>query len=331
MTEQARPTKPTRSTRRLTPARPADPAELVEPVQLSELEELPERRKPRAAVGRWRLPPRRRLVGYMPLWLFGVAFSLVIIVPLAYAVLDGFKRTGEVVGSAGLWPHTWVFNNYLDLLTSETFWGEVWNSVVVAAVTVGLVVSCSALAAFVLARITFRGREAVFTLFTIGLLFPSAVAILPLFILLRTLGLLGNPLGVAIPQAAFALPVTIIILRPFFRSIPAELEDAARIDGCSTFGFFWRILLPLSRPALAVVTVLALVTSWNAFFLPLLVFQGSEQWTLPLGVMNFSTQYSSDWAKILAFTSLSMLPAVLFYMVAERQIVSGLTAGSVKG
>jgi raffinose/stachyose/melibiose transport system permease protein len=138
-------------------------------------------------------------------------------------------------------------------------------------------------------------------------------------------------LGVAIPTAAFGLPLTIIILRPFFRAIPTELEDAARIDGCTTFGFFWRILLPLSRPALATVTVLAIVTSWNSFFLPLLVFQGAEQWTLPLGVMNFSSDHSSDWAKILAFTSLSMIPAILFYAVAERHIVSGLTSGAVKG
>ena len=119
--------------------------------------------------------------------------------------------------------------------------------------------ACASLAAFVFARIAFRGREALYTLFTLGLLFPSAVAILPLYILVRELGLSGNPLGVALPQAAFGLPLTIVILRPFFRSIPAELEDAARIDGCSTFGFFWRVLLPLARPALATVTVLAIV------------------------------------------------------------------------
>ena len=258
-------------------------------------------------------------------------FSLVVLVPLAYAALGGFKTTGDAVNSAGVLPQKWVFGNYLSILGSWTFWGEFLNSVLVAGVTVGLAVSCAALAAYVLARIKFRGREAIYTLFTIGLLFPSAVAILPLFILLRTLGLLENPLGVAIPQAAYGLPLTIVILRPFFRSIPVELEDAARIDGCSTFGFFWRILLPLSRPALATVSTLAIVTSWNAFFLPLLVFSTGEQWTLPLGVMNFSGQYSSDWAMILAFTSISTLPAVLFYIVAERQIVAGLTAGSVKG
>lgn len=279
----------------------------------------------------WRLPRPRRIVSLLGLLLIGVAFSAIVLVPLAYVALGGFKTSGEVVGSAGLVPDHWVFSNYASILASWTFWGEFLNSVLVAVISVGLGVSCAALAAFVLARIKFRGREAVYTLFTLGLLFPSAVAILPLFILLRTLGLLENPLGVAIPQAAYGLPMSIIILRPFFQSIPVELEDAATIDGCGTFGFFWRILLPLSRPALATVSTLAIVTSWNAFFLPLLVFTTSEQWTLPLGVMNFTGQYSSDWAMILAFTCVSTLPAVLFYVVAERQIVSGLTAGSVKG
>jgi ABC-type sugar transport system, permease component len=177
----------------------------------------------------------------------------------------------------------------------------------------------------------FRGREAIYTLFVFGLLFPSAVAILPLYILVRQIGLEGNLLGVALPEAAFALPLTIIILRPFFRSIPLELEDAAKIDGCSAFGFFWRVLLPLARPAIATVSVLAIVGTWNAFMLPLILLNGADQWTLPLGVMNFSTQYVSDQARILAFTVVAIVPAVLFYAVAERQIVSGLTAGSVKG
>jgi raffinose/stachyose/melibiose transport system permease protein len=275
--------------------------------------------------------PWRRYAGYAVMWVLGGLVAAVIMVPLAYAVLDGFKTNGELVGSPALLPEEWVTSNYTDLLGSGEFWRYVTNSLIVTVVSVGLTVSFSSFAAYVLARFAFRGRELVYTLFTLGLLFPIAVAILPLFIQLRSLNLLGNPLGVALPQAAFGLPLTIIILRPFFRSIPRELEDAARVDGCGTFGFFWRILVPLSRPALATVTVLAIVTSWNAFFLPLLVFQGGEQWTLPLGVMNFSSEYNSDWAKILAFTSLSMLPAVLFYVIAERQIVSGLTAGSVKG
>jgi raffinose/stachyose/melibiose transport system permease protein len=264
-----------------------------------------------------------------------LAVAGLILIPIVYAVLGGFKSNGQLVGDpVSLIPNPWVVSNYTDVLAGANagaFWRELANSAIIAAVAVTATVGLSSLAAFTFARIAFRGREAMFTLFVLGLLFPSAVAILPLYILVRELGLDGNLLGVALPQAAFSLPITIIILRPFFRSIPTELEDAARIDGCGSFAFFWRVLLPLSRPALATVSVLAIVSTWNAFLLPLILLNGADQWTLPLGVMNFSTQYVSDQARILAFTVVAIAPAVVFYAVAERQIVSGLTAGSVKG
>ena len=258
-----------------------------------------------------------------------------ILMPIVYAVLGGFKDNGQLIGDPlALIPAPFVLSHYTDVLwgaDSGAFWREFANSFIIAVVAVGLTVGLGSLAAFVFARMVFRGREAFYTLFTLGLLFPAAVAILPLFILVKQIGLDSNLLGVALPQAAFGLPLTIIILRPFFRSIPVELEDAAKIDGCSTFGFFWRVLLPLARPALATVSVLAIVGTWNAFMLPLILLGGQDQWTLPLGVMNFSGQYVSDQARILAFTVMAISPAVLFYALAERQIVGGLTAGSVKG
>jgi raffinose/stachyose/melibiose transport system permease protein len=263
-------------------------------------------------------------------WAFLIMLAGVIVVPIIYAALGGFKNNYQLsVNPIGL-PDPWIPEHYTDVLASASFWQQVGNSVLIAAGTTITVVACAALAAYVFARRTFPGRELIFTLFTLGFLFPSAVAILPLFVLVRTLGLLDNPLGIVLPQAAFALPLTIIILRPFFRSIPKEIEEAASIDGCGSFGFFWRVLLPLSRPALATVAVLAVVSSWNAFLLPLVLLSDQANWTLPLGVTNFSTQYSSDTARILAYTTLSLIPALLFYVIAERQLVSGLTAGSVK-
>jgi raffinose/stachyose/melibiose transport system permease protein len=260
-----------------------------------------------------------------------VGVVLVVVVPVAYAVLGGFRTTGQIADRPVGLPDPWVFENYREILGSETFWRQVGNSVLVATITMAVVIPCASLAAFVLARFSFAGREAVYALFTLGLLFPLTIAILPLFITLRTVNLLNNPLGVALPQAAFALPTTIIVLRPFFRSIPAELEEAAAIDGCGPFRFFYKIALPMSRPVLATVSVLVIVSSWNAFLLPLVVLNDPEMWTLPLGVTNFSTQYSSDTARVLAFTSLSMTPALVFYVIAERQIVSGLASGALKG
>ncbi len=256
--------------------------------------------------------------------------AAVVIVPLVYVVLGGFRTTGQIAARPVALPEQWLTGNYLEILASAAFWLQVANSVVIAVIATVVVVAFGALAAYPLARFEFRGREALYTLFTLGLLFPVGVAVLPLYILLRQVDMLGTLPGVALPEAAFGLPVTIVILRPFMRAIPSELEDAAVIDGCSRFGFFWRILVPLSRPALTTVSILAFVGSWNAFLLPLLVLTDPNSWTLPLGVANYSTQYTQDTARILAFTALSMLPALAFFVLAERRIVGGLS-GAVKG
>jgi raffinose/stachyose/melibiose transport system permease protein len=256
--------------------------------------------------------------------------AAIVIVPLVYVLLGGFRTTGQIAAKPVDLPRPWNTTNYTEILASATFWRQVVNSLVIAVIATAVVVATGALAAFPLARYQFRGRESLYTLFTLGLLFPIGVAVLPLYLLLREFGLLDTLIGVAIPEAAFGLPLTIVILRPFMRLVPSELEDAAAIDGCSRFGFFWRILLPLSRPALTTVAIIAFVHSWNMFLLPLLVLTVDSNWTLPLGVANYSSQYSQDTARVLAFTALSMLPALGFFVMAERRIVGGLT-GAVKG
>ncbi|XRQ14582.1 carbohydrate ABC transporter permease [Actinomadura welshii] len=254
-----------------------------------------------------------------------------IVVPLLYAVLAGLKTTGALTSNPIGLPEEWKFSNYTGILASGSFWQQIGNSVLIAVATTLITVAVSAMAAFAFARYAFRGRELFFTAFAAGLMFPPAVAVLPLFVLLRQFGLLNNPLGVILPQAAFALPITIIILRSFFRTIPAELEEAAIMDGCTRFGFFWRILLPMARPALGTVSVLAIVTSWNNFFLPLLVLADEKWHTIPVGIQQFQGQYSTDYAMVMAYIVLAMIPALLFYAVAERQLIGGLTAGATKG
>nr|WP_296075972.1 carbohydrate ABC transporter permease [uncultured Actinoplanes sp.] len=265
------------------------------------------------------------------LHLVSVLVGAAVVVPIVFGILGGFKDNGQLYTNPFGLPHPWVPGNYLDALRSEAFWRQAANSLVVALATTVLVVGIGAMAAFIFARYAFPGREVLFTLFAIGLMFPFAVAILPLFVLLRAMNLLGNPLGVILPQVAFGLPITIIILRSFFRGIPAEVEESAVLDGCGPFRFFWRILLPMSRPALGTVAVLAVVGSWNNYLLPLIVFNDSRWWTLPLGVQQFQSQYSADTARILAYVTLAMLPSLLCYAVAERQIIGGLTSGVGKG
>jgi raffinose/stachyose/melibiose transport system permease protein len=288
------------------------------------------------AVGARRATPARRfrvgrLAGSVLRYAVLLVVAAIIVTPVAFAALGGFRDAPQLAANPVGLPDPWVWTNYTDSLTSPSFWVQLRNSAIVAGLSTGVVVLFAALAAFVIARREFPGREIAYTVFTLGLLFPVTVAILPLLILVRDLGLLDNPLGLALPEAAFALPLTIIILRPFFRSIPKELEDAAAMDGCGHLGFFFRILLPLAKPALVTVAVLALVSSWNQFLLPLVMLSDANNWTLPLGVTNFSTQYTTDTARILAYTTLALIPALGFYLLAERQLVGGLTAGSVKG
>ena len=264
------------------------------------------------------------------LYVVAASVLLVIIVPLMFSWLGGFRDNQQLVTRPVGLPDPWVTDNYTGILSSGSFWRQVWNSTLIALLTTLVVLPAASLAAFVLARYRFKGRELVYGLFTLGLLFPVAVAILPLFITLRQIGLLSHPLGVALPQAAFGLPISIIIMRPFFRAIPQELQDSAAIDGCGPWRLYWSVMLPLSRPVLSTVGVITLVGSWNAFLLPLLVLIDPNQHTLPIGVNNISSQYVTDYAIVLAYTSLSMVPALIFYAFAERQIIGGLTAGAVK-
>ena len=220
----------------------------------------------------------------MPLtYLAALAILAITLVPLLFIVIGGFRTTAQLNAAPTGLPHPWVWHNYVSILTSGTFWQNLANSALIAVIATGLAVGLGAMAAFALSRYSFRGREGWYTLFAIGLLFPANVASLPIYLLLKQVGLLDNLLGVALPEAAFALPFTIVILRPFMRAIPGELQDAAMVDGATRLRFFVRILLPLSRPALMTVSVLAFVTSWNNYLLPFLVFTSQSNFTLPLG------------------------------------------------
>lgn len=280
------------------------------------------------------LPRRQRrntFSGGTPLvWLLALIVVAGSIGPVLIAVLGGFRTNAQLAESPGGWPDPWVFFNYQQAITNPSFWRFTLNSLAIGVITTLVVVIFGMMAAYPLARYRFRGREALFTVFVAGLLFPATVAAIPLFILIsQNLGLSNTWWGIALPQAAFALPKTVVILRPFIMALPKELEEAALIDGSSRVGFFWRIVVPLSWPGMVTVGVIAFVESWNAYLLPLLLLQGSNR-TLPLGVADYSTEYSADIAGVYAFTSLAMIPALVLFLVMQRRIVNGLQ-GAVKG
>lgn len=274
-------------------------------------------------------PGRRSLTN---LFVYGVALLVVAVTlgPVLYSALSGFRSNGQLAANPVSLPNPWVWDNYANVITSASFWNYALNSTVIALLTTAIVVVLGVMAAYPLARYQFRGRELVFTIFTLGLMFPITVAIVPLFLMVRDLQMINTFWGVALPQAAFALPVTIVILRPFLMAFPKELEEAALIDGTSRIGFFWRILLPLSLPGMVTVGVLAFVGSWNAYLLPLLVLNEPGSKTLPLGVADFSTEHAVDTAGVLAFTTVAMIPALVFFLAMQKHIVNGLQ-GAVKG
>ncbi|WP_423923504.1 carbohydrate ABC transporter permease [Frigoribacterium sp. 2-23] len=260
--------------------------------------------------------------------------ALVVIVlmlaPVAFIIIGGFRTNAQITTDPSGLPSPWQVANYVDVLTGTVFWRQVLNSVIVAFATTLGTVALGLMASYVLARYRFVGRGALYALFAAGLMFPMTVAITPLYLVIRNLGLTNSLGGVILPQIAFALPTTIIILVPFLRAIPDELEEAAFLDGCSRLGFFFRMVVRLSLPGVITVGILAFIASWNSYLLPLFILNDPSTFTLPLGVQAFSSQYSVDTARVLAFTALSMIPALIFFSVFERRIVGGLT-GAVKG
>lgn len=262
--------------------------------------------------------------------------SVMVFIPIVILLFGSVKTTGQMYSAPYSIPNPPNWSNLINILSTSSFWRLMKNSLIVMLSTTAMTVFASSLVAFVFSRMEFRGKNFFFNLFTLGLMFPINVAILPVYFVLKQLqqygiNLIDSLAGVILIQTAFQLSGNIMILKGFFTAVPSELQDAAHIDGCTNFDFFWRILLPLVKPSLAAVASLVMIASWNDLLVPLVVLNSDKLWTLPLGVMQFQGQYGSDLALISAFVALSSIPTIIFYFFAEKQIVSGLTAGAVKG
>ncbi|HEV3044494.1 MAG TPA: carbohydrate ABC transporter permease [Roseiarcus sp.] len=267
--------------------------------------------------------------------LFRLAVLLVVasivVVPLIATAIGGFKELGELRANPLGLPHEWQWANYREILESQRYWRVLGNSLLIACLTVAITVSLSAMAAFAFAQLKFFGRRFLFTYMTLGLMFPAATAILPLFIQVRDLGLLDTPWGVILPQAAFYLAMAVLLLRNAFRELPSELLDAALVDGCGYVRYFLYVTLPLSRPILSTVAIITFVHSWNSYLVPLILLNTETLYPWPLGLMAYQGEYMTDWQLVLAFVTLTILPAIIVFVLAQRHIVAGLTAGAVKG
>jgi len=254
-----------------------------------------------------------------------------VLIPLVATVLGGFKSLGDLrVNPFGL-PESWEWDNYWSILSGPRYWHLLLNSLIISVLTAVLTLAAASMAAFVFAHVRFFGSRLLLQYLLLGLLFPAATAILPLFIKIRDLGLLDTYWGVVLPQVAFGLGMSILLFHNFFRQLPGELFDAALVDGCGYIRFFRYVTLPLSRPIIAVVGVIVFVHSWNSYLLPLVVLNRDTLYPWPLGMMAYQGEYSTDWQLVLAFVTLTILPAVCMFIVAQKYLVAGLTAGAVKG
>ncbi len=264
-------------------------------------------------------------------WITLLVVALFVMVPLYTTVLGGFKEVGELrVNPFGL-PASWDPTRFTEILTGSKYFSSMGNSLFIAVGTVILSILLSSMTAFAFAHIKFFGSRYLLGYLMLGLLFPAATGILPLFIKMRDLGLLDSHLGIIIVQAAFSISFSVLLFYNFFKELPKELIDAARMDNCGYVRIYWYVTLPLCLPIIATVGVFNFVGSWNSFLLPLIVLNTDSKYTWPLGIMQFQGEFGSDWPRILAYLTLSLLPAVVAFLLAQRYIISGLTGGAVKG
>jgi raffinose/stachyose/melibiose transport system permease protein len=263
--------------------------------------------------------------------IFLIGLAAVVLLPLTTTLLDGFKSLGELHDNPIGLPHVWVWSNYAEILAGWRYWQVLGNSLAISLATVVLTLIVSSMAAFVFAHIKFFGDRFLLAYIQLGLLFPAAAAILPVFIKVRDVGLLDSYWGVILPQAAFSLSMAVLLLRNAFKQLPSELFDAAMIDGCGYIGCFRHVTLPLSGPILSTVAIIAFVNSWNSYLLPLVVLNSESRYPWTLGLMAYQGQYMTSWQLVLAFITLTILPAIVMFLIAQRYVVAGLTAGAVKG
>jgi raffinose/stachyose/melibiose transport system permease protein len=278
-------------------------------------------------------PPRKRRRPALSVfqWVTLAVVALFVLVPLYTTVLGGFKEIGELRVNPFGFPASWDPIRFTEILTGSKYFSSMGNSLFIAAGTVVLSIMLSSMTAFAFAHIKFFGSKYLMGYLMLGLLFPAATGILPLFIKMRDLSMLDSAWGIIIVQAAFSISFSVLLFYNFFKELPKELIDAARMDNCGYVKIYWYVTLPLCLPIIATVGVFNFVGSWNSFLLPLIVLNTDAKYTWPLGIMQFQGEYGSDWPRILAYLTLSLLPAIIAFLAAQRYIISGLTGGAVKG
>lgn len=252
--------------------------------------------------------------------------------PLYWLLTFSLKSNGEIFGSniVGL-PETWRWENYVKAFTQTSLVRYFLNSVFYSATTVIVAGIFAAMAAYAIARMNWKLNKVAFGIFTLGIMIPAQAALLPLFQLLDKTGLKGGYLGLLIPYIAGALPMSVMILTGFYKGIPREMEEAAYIDGCGMLRCFFTIILPIIKPAIATASIFTFLGTWNELMLANTFVDSDLYRTLPVGIMSFAGQYSTDWGLIGAGMVIATLPTIVIYILLSNQVQESLVAGAVKG
>lgn len=267
------------------------------------------------------------------IWMYVLlsAIAFVMLFPLLWLISTSLKSPAENIFQSPpqLLPSQPTFQNFITVWQSKPFGQYLFNSTVVAVVTVSLNLLFCSLAAYPLARLNFRGRDLIFASIISTIMIPFQIVMIPLYILTVQLGLKNTYLGVIFPGIASAFGI--FLLRQAFQGVPKELEEAARIDGCSELGLWWNVMLPAVRPALVTLAIFVFIGSWSDFLWPLIVLDREEYYTLPLGVATLAGTFSLDWRLIAAGSVISIAPVLLFFLLMQRYIVPTDTGSGVKG
>ena len=254
-------------------------------------------------------------------------YAAIVLIPLLLVVSNALRPTREIFKNPIGLPTSPSLDSFVKAWEEASFNVYFFNSVIITVAAVVLATAVSALAGYMLGRYKFKGSTFLSAYFLAGLMLPFRLAIVPLFLLLNDLGLIDNRMGLILVYAATGIPFSIFILSSFFRQLPSELSEAARIDGAGEFTIFGRIMLPLVRPALATVVVFQFVPLWNDFFFPLVLLRSTDKWTLPVGMTRFFGEFQADWSTLFAGLIITTLPLIVIFLLATKQIIAGLTAG----
>lgn len=256
-------------------------------------------------------------------------FTIVIVYPVFWMFLASFKASSELINNLWGWPGSLQWANYIAAWDLARLDYALFNSVVISVAVVILVVMLSALAGYAFSRFRFPYDTAIFLTFIFTMLAPTPF--IPLYVMLVKMGLTDSRLGLILPLVAGGIPLSIFIFRAFFQSIPRELLDAAKVDGCNEFNAFLRVVVPISGPAVATVAILQFVGAWNEYLLPLVLIRSPEMRTLPLAIQVFFREWRQvDWPQVFAALSIGSLPMIIIYIILQRRFIQGLTAGAIK-